>query len=193
VEAKTKIVEKVGMSETSDRRALDDLYTVVYEELRRLAAAIRRGDASGTITLSPTALVNEAWLKLAGSPHLGHTTPVHFKRLAGRAMRQVLVEAARRRATRKRGGGDEPLLVVAFDDGFDRPKMGLSGQQLIALDEALHDLARVHPRQAAVVEGRFFGGLENAELAAAIGVSASTVGGDWRMARAWLSAQLQAR
>jgi RNA polymerase sigma factor (TIGR02999 family) len=181
------------MSETSDRRALDDLYTVVYEELRRLAAAIRRGDASGTITLSPTALVNEAWLKLAGSPHLGHTTPVHFKRLAGRAMRQVLVEAARRRATRKRGGGDEPLLVVAFDDGFDRPKMGLSGQQLMALDEALHDLARVHPRQAAVVEGRFFGGLENAELAAAIGVSASTVGGDWRMARAWLSAQLQAR
>jgi RNA polymerase sigma-70 factor, ECF subfamily len=189
----TRNRQQVAMSETSDRRALDDLYTVVYEELRRLAAAIRRGDASGTITLSPTALVNEAWLKLAGSPHLGHTTPVHFKRLAGRAMRQVLVEAARRRATRKRGGGDEPLLVVAFDDGFDRPKMGLSGQQLIALDEALHDLARVHPRQAAVVEGRFFGGLENAELAAAIGVSPSTVGGDWRMARAWLSAQLQAR
>jgi RNA polymerase sigma factor (TIGR02999 family) len=181
------------MSETSDRRALDDLYTVVYEELRRLAAAIRRGDASGAITLSPTALVNEAWLKLAGSPQLGHTTPVHFKRLAGRAMRQVLVEAARRRATRKRGGGDQPAFVVTFDEGFDRPKMGLSGQQLMALDEALRDLARLHPRQAAVVEGRFFGGLENTELAEAIGVSPSTVGGDWRMARAWLSAQLQAR
>jgi RNA polymerase sigma factor (TIGR02999 family) len=164
---------------TSARRSLDDLYTLVYEELRRLALVIRRTDGSGTLTLTPTALVNEAWLKLARSPHLGQTSRVHFKRIAGRAMRQVLVEAARRRMARKRGG-DGVLMLVPFDDGVDQP-----------LDTALHDLARLHPRQAAVVEGRFFGGLEIPELAELLNVSPSTIGGDWRVARAWLSAQLR--
>jgi RNA polymerase sigma factor (TIGR02999 family) len=179
--------------EPADRRELDDLYVLVYEELRRLAAVIRRGEAGGAVTLSPTALVNEAWLKLSASPHLARSSPAHFKRLAGRAMRQVLVEAARRRTARKRGGvdGRAPILVT-FDEGLDRSgSTGLSGRQLLALDSALRDLARLHPRQAAVVEGRFFGGLENAELADVIGVSPSTVGGDWRMARAWLSSQLR--
>jgi RNA polymerase sigma-70 factor, ECF subfamily len=180
------------MNETQDRRALDDLYTLVYEELRRLAATIRRGDGSGGLTLSPTALVNEAWLKLSGSPQLARSSRLHFKRLAGRAMRQVLIEAARRRATRKRGGDVRPLVLVSLDDQFDQPEAtGLSARQLLALDTALRDLARLHPRQAAVVEGRFFGGLDNAELADVMGVSSSTIGGDWRMARAWLSAQLR--
>jgi RNA polymerase sigma factor (TIGR02999 family) len=182
------------MSQTPpDRRELDDLYVLVYEELRRLAAVIRRGEGSGALTLSATALVNEAWLKLSSSPHLARSSRTHFKRLAGRAMRQVLVEAARRRAARKRGGAEgHALVLVTFDEGIDRAgSTGLSGRQLLALDSALRDLARLHPRQAAVVEGRFFGGLENAELAEAIGVSPSTVGGDWRMARAWLSSQLR--
>jgi RNA polymerase sigma factor (TIGR02999 family) len=176
---------------TSARRSLDDLYTLVYEELRRLALAIRRTDGSGTLTLTPTALVNEAWLKLARSPHLAQTSRVHFKRIAGRAMRQVLVEAARRRMARKRGG-DGVLMLVPFDDGVEQPlSSGVSSPQLLALDTALQDLARLHPRQAAVVEGRFFGGLEIPELAELLNVSPSTIGGDWRVARAWLSAQLR--
>src|SRR6202158_3938912 len=84
------------------RRALDQLFSVTYEELRRLASSVRRGDPSAT--LSPTALVNEAWLKLANSPELALTSRLHFKRIAARAMRQLLVEAARRRKAGKGGG-----------------------------------------------------------------------------------------
>lgn len=177
---------------TAERRALDDLYALVYQELRRLAATIRRGDGSGTLTLTPTALVNEAWLKLAPSAQLGQLSRTHFKRIAARAMRQVLVEAARRRTARKRGGSEGPLVVIPFEDGVDlQAESGLSSSRLVALDTALRDLARLHPRQAAVVEGRFFGGLEMGELADLLDVSVSTIGGDWRLARAWLSSQLR--
>src|SRR3954468_20733635 len=89
--------------EPAERRALDDLFSAAYEELRRLAAAVKRDDPAAT--LSPTALVNEAWLKLRQSPHVAQTSRVHFKRIAARAMRQVLIEAARRRRADKRGGG----------------------------------------------------------------------------------------
>src|SRR3954464_11308397 len=82
------------------RRALDELFSLTYEELRRLASAVRRGDPSAT--LSPTVLVNEAWLKMANSPAIGAASPLHFKRIAARAMRQLLVEAARRRGAEKR-------------------------------------------------------------------------------------------
>src|SRR3954470_9640802 len=92
------------------REALDDLFSVTYEELRRLASAVRRSDPSATI--SPTGLVNEAWLKLRDSPHVARTSPAHFRRIAARAMRQVLVEAARRRRADKRGGG---AILVTFD------------------------------------------------------------------------------
>jgi RNA polymerase sigma factor (TIGR02999 family) len=173
---------------TPQRRTLDDVYAVVYEELRRLAASIRRGEGSGRLTLTPTALVNEAWLKLAHSPDIAHTSRTHFKRIAGRAMRQVLVEAARRRTARKRAGG-AAVVLVPFDESTDRA--GLTEAHILALDGALRDLARMHPRQAAVVEGRFFGGLDTNELAELLNVSPSTIGGDWRLARAWLSAQLR--
>src|SRR5438309_10087803 len=86
-----------------DRQAVDDLFRLTYEELRRLASTVRRGDPSATLT--PTALVNEAWLKLASSPRFATTSRLHFKRIAARAMRQVLVEAARRRNAGKRGSG----------------------------------------------------------------------------------------
>jgi RNA polymerase sigma-70 factor, ECF subfamily len=180
--------EEALMAEALDRQPLDDLFAVVYEELRRLAAIVRRGDGSATPTLTPTALVNEAWLKMAPSPALGHTSKVHFKRIAARAMRQVLVEAARRRGARKRPGG-AAFALVPFDELTDvGPEAGLD---VVALDTALRDLARLSPRQAAIVEGRFFGGLEINELAESLKVSPSTVGNDWRMARAWLQAQLR--
>src|SRR5689334_2261789 len=97
-----------GMSEIDlppgvDRTQMDQMFSLTYEELRRLAATVRRGDPA--ITLNPTALVHEAWLKLAGSPSFASASRLHFKRIAARAMRQVLIEAARRRASGKRGGG----------------------------------------------------------------------------------------
>jgi RNA polymerase sigma factor (TIGR02999 family) len=165
------------------RQALDDQFSLAYEELRRLAFAVRRGE--GNATLNPTALVNEAWLKLAASPQFIAASPLHFKRIAARAMRQVLIEAARRRDAQKRSGGG----VVAFEDFLDvEPAFG---KDLIALDSALAELERIHPRQASVVESRFFGGLDISETAAVLNLSEATILRDWRAAKAWLSLQLK--
>jgi RNA polymerase sigma factor (TIGR02999 family) len=168
-----------------DRRALDDLFSAAYEELRRLAASVRRSDPRAT--LGPTALVNEAWLKLAASPQLAYTSRLHFKRIAARAMRQVLVEAARRRRAEKRGGGSA---VVTFDEGLVPDTS--TEDDVLALDGALDALARISPRQATLVESRFFAGLDVAETAALLGVSEATALRDWRAARAWLAHELRA-
>jgi RNA polymerase sigma factor (TIGR02999 family) len=168
----------------ADRQALDQLFSVTYEELRRLASSVRRGDPSAT--LSPTALVNEAWLKLADSRQLAATSKLHFKRIAARAMRQLLVEAARRRNAGKRGGGVE--VTVAFDESLQKPPSG--GRDLLQLDRALEDLARMNPRQAVMVESRFFGGLDIPEIANLLSVSEATVLRDWRAAKAWLAHEL---
>lgn len=164
-----------------DREALDRLFSAAYEELRRLASSVRRRDPAAT--LSPTTLVNEAWLKLSQTPAVVHTSHLHFKRIAARAMRQVLISAARRRSADKRGAGME----VTFDDGLATAS---SSDQLLALDAALDDLARLNPRHAAVVEHRFFGGLQMSEVAEVLGVSEATVLRNWRAARAWLARQL---
>src|SRR5271157_3686076 len=135
-----------------ERRSLDQLFSLTYEELRRLATSVKRGDPS--VTLSPTALVNEAWVKLANSPPLAATSQLHFKRIAARAMRQVLIEAARRRNARKRGGEGEASFVT-FDESVDGG--AIREEELLALDAALDELARLEPRQATIVESRFFG------------------------------------
>lgn len=167
-----------------DRGALDRLFAATYEELRRLAAVIRQGDPS--VTLTPTALVHEAWLKLAGSLSIAPTSRLHFKRIAARAMRQVLVEAARRRRAEKRGG--DPAMVT-FDE--ETAPLTTSADELLLLDSALQDLARVNARQAVMVESRFFGGLDVAETAELLKVSEATVLRDWRAAKAWLSSELR--
>lgn len=172
--------------ETKERRkALDRLFTVTYEELRRLAATVKRGDPN--ITLSPTALVNEAFLKLAKSCRVPLESPLHFKRIAARAMRQLLVEAARRRHAHKRGGED--AIFVTFDDALDGPVT--AENDLLALDAALVELAHLEPRQAAIVESRFFGGLEVSEISQLMDVSEATILRDWRAAKAWLGHRLR--
>jgi RNA polymerase sigma factor (TIGR02999 family) len=125
-------------------------------------------------------------LKLSRSPELGVTSRAHFKRVAARAMRQVLVEAARRRRTGKRGGGGG---LVTFDEALHATTN--DADELLALDEALDALARLHPRQAMMVESRFFGGLDVAETAELLQVSEATVLRDWRAARAWLARELR--
>jgi RNA polymerase sigma factor (TIGR02999 family) len=172
-------------SERAERRALDDLFSAAYEELRRLATSVRRDDPAAT--LSPTALVNEAWLKLADTPAVARTSPLHFKRIAARAMRQVLVEAARRRNAEKRGGGAP---VVTFDDAMSGVT---TATDVLGLDAALEALAQVEPRQALMVESRYFGGLDVSETAQLLGVSEATVLRDWRAAKAWLARELRQR
>jgi RNA polymerase sigma factor (TIGR02999 family) len=167
-----------------ERRALDDIFSLVYEELRRLASHIRRGDAS--VTLNSTALVHEAWLKLKDSPHLADTSVAHFKAIAAKAMRHVLVDAARRRSAQKRSAGEtfpiapqSPLAEVAACD-----------VETLALDAALERLALLNKRQVQVVECRFFGGLNVAETATLLQISESVVERDWRAAKAWLASTI---
>jgi RNA polymerase sigma factor (TIGR02999 family) len=168
--------------EAKDQEALDDLFSVTYQELRRLAASVKRGDPS--MTLNPTALVNEAWVKLAQSPSFVSTSRLHFKRIAARAMRQVLVEAARRRNAAKRGNG----YMVTFDAARD---IVACEDDLLGLDTALEELARIQPRQAMMVESRFFGGFETPEIAELLEVSEATILRDWRAAKAWLAHTLR--
>jgi len=175
-----------GLGGTAEeRRALDHLFSVTYEELRRLASSVRRSHPDAS--LSPTTLVNEAWVKLAASPSFATTSQLHFKRIAARAMRQVLVEAARRRNAQKRGGA-EGVTRVTFDDSQDAVSCG---KELLALDSALDELARIQPRQALMVESRFFGGLDVTETATLLNVSEATILRDWRAAKAWLANELR--
>jgi RNA polymerase sigma factor (TIGR02999 family) len=166
-----------------DRAALDQLFSATYEELRRLASSVRRSEPSES--LNPTALVNEAYLKLAESLKLTPQSRLHFKRIAARAMRQVLIEAARRRTAHKRGGG---YVMVTFDESLDAKVS--SSDELLALDTALDDLAQIEPRQAMMVEYRFFGGMDLTETAELLDVSESTIVRDWRAAKAWLAVEL---
>ena len=172
-----------GAGDVADRAALDALFSDAYEELRRLAAAVSRHDPSAT--LSPTALVNEAWIKLADSPHVARTSRLHFKRIAARAMRQVLIEAARRRQADKRGGGAD---FVTFEDSLGGT--GTAADEVLAIDAALDELARLSPRQAQMIEARFFGGFDLRETAELLEVSEATIVRDWRAARAWLATTL---
>ncbi len=167
-----------------DKSALDHLFSATYEELRRLAATVGRGDPCET--LNPTALVNEAYLKLVDSLPPTPASRLHFKRIAARAMRQVLVEAARRRQALKRGSDG---VLVTLDPQIDEAAKG--SEDLLALDTALDDLARVHPRQAQMIEYRFFGGFDLEETAELLGVSESTLARDWRAAKAWLALELR--
>lgn len=172
-------------ADATSREELDHLFSVAYEELRRLASTVRRSDPGATLT--PSTLVNEAWLKLANSPPLAATSQVHFKRIAARAMRQVLIESARRRAATKRGGKD--VAFVTFDEELHDYAAGAT--EMLALDAALDELARLLPRQAIIVEYHFFGGLELTEIAELLHLSESTIHREWRAARAWLAHELR--
>lgn len=161
------------------------LFEDAYPELCRVAERwVRQG---GPITvLQPTLLVHEAFLKLAGSSGLEVRSRTHFFSLAARAMRQILVDHARRRSAAKRGGGgSEGRLTLSGIGGDAREAV-----DVLALDEALQTLAGLNPRHARVVEMRFFAGMDAEQTAAALGVSRRTAELDWAAARAWLFAQL---
>jgi len=167
-----------------DGPAFDRAFARVYDELHGLAARVRGGRA--TDTLGATALVHEAYLKLAPASQPTCEGRRHFLRVAARAMRQVLVSAARERLAAKRGGGE---FAVTLDESAQATPVRAG--ELVALDEALSRLAALDERQARVVECRFFGGLSEVETAEALGVSQRTVSRDWQMARAWLHEALR--
>jgi RNA polymerase sigma factor (TIGR02999 family) len=166
-----------------DPSAADRLLPVVYGELRRLAAGYLKRERTGH-TLQATALVNEAWMKLAGQ-NAPWQNRAHFLGVAAEAMRRILVDHARRRQARKRGGGD---LRVTLTEGI---AAGPANEvDLVRLDEALSRLAALDERQARMVTMRFFAGLTVEETAEALGVSEKTVKRDWAAAKAWLRREL---
>ena len=167
-----------------DELALDRVFTRVYEELKTMAHRVRGGRAGET--LNTTALVHEAWLKLIPNSDISWQGRTHFFAVAARAMRQILVDAARRQLAQKRGGG-QAFSVTFEEDAFAAP---VHATELLALHDALERLATFDPRRAQVVEHRFFAGLTTRETAELMGVSTGTVERDWRAARAWLTMEM---
>jgi RNA polymerase sigma factor (TIGR02999 family) len=167
-----------------DPAALDALTPRIYKELRRMAAGFTKREREGH-TLEATALVHEVFIKLIDVREVDWKGRAHFFAACAQIMRRILVDAARKRAAPKHGGGFERFNV---DDVLylSRSKEG----RLVALDDALTELQEVDPRRARIVELRYFGGLSVEETAAALGISVETVTRDWRLARGWLLAQI---
>ena len=174
----TQILEAVG---AGDEQAAESLLPLVYDELRRLAAARMAREAPGQ-TLQPTALVHEVWLRLFKESRSDWQSRDQFYAMASEAMRRILVDRARRRRSRKHGGGlervdlDQTDIPVPEDDAL-----------VLEVHEALELLAAADPEKAEVVKLRFFAGLEHAEVAALLGVSEKTVRRHWLLAKAWLA------
>jgi RNA polymerase sigma factor (TIGR02999 family) len=165
-------------------RALDRLVPHIHQELRKLAAGYLKRERPDH-TLQPTALVNEAFLKLIDQRAVKWQNRAHFFGIAAQAMRRILVDHARTHAAGKRGGG---LRRVPLDD--EHLIAGTVDVDLLALDEALTRLATIDPQQSRIVELRFFGGLTMEETAEVMRISPATIGREWRIAKAWLSAEL---
>ncbi|MCA9555116.1 MAG: sigma-70 family RNA polymerase sigma factor [Myxococcales bacterium] len=162
-----------------------ELTPSLYGHLRAIAGSYFRAQSSNH-TLQPTALVNEAFIKLSGSDAAAFVSREHFVSVAARAMRQILVDHARAKAAAKRGGGiPTQTLTEVQGDG------GARIVDLIALDSALNALAELDPRHAQVVELRYFGGLSVPEIAETLEVSVATIERDWKKARAWLVVHLE--
>ena len=179
-----EITELLEQWSEGNQTALDKLYPLVYEELRRLARSYMRREAKGH-TLQTTALINEAYVRMVDQKNVRWRNRTHFFAISAQIMRRILVDHARRYLYNKRGGGarrvslDETMIVA--------PERS---EEVLMLDEALSNLARMDPRRCQVVELRYFAGLNNEEIASVLHISENTVMRDWNLARAWLYQQL---
>lgn len=181
-----EITQLLAKWSDGDQQALDELLPLVYNELRQLARSYLRRQAH-SITLQPTALVHEAYLRLAGKEQLSFKNRAQFFGLAAKLIHDLLVDYVRQRAATKRGG-DQQQVSLTYADQTGKQ----SAVDLLALDEALQRLSAINSQHSRIVELRFFGGLTIEETAEALGISHATVERDWSMARAWLYCQLNA-
>jgi len=179
-----EITELLEQWSGGNQSALDRLYPLVYEELRRLARSYMKREHKGH-TLQTTALINEAYVRLVDQHNVHWQNRSHFFAISAQIMRRILVDHARRYLQAKRGGGAlrvslDEVMIVASE----------RSEEVLMLDEALGNLARVDPRRCQVVELRYFAGLNNEEIASVLKISENTVMRDWNLARAWLYQQL---
>jgi RNA polymerase sigma factor (TIGR02999 family) len=176
----------VGELAAGERQRVPELAALVYDNLRRYAAAMM-GRANAPRTLEPTALVHEAYMRLVDQSRVNWQGRTHFFAVGAEMIRRVLVDDARRRGAQKRGGDRHRMTLPGHDTPGDTEEV-----DVLALDDAIAKLATLDLRAARVVELRYFGGLREADIGQILGVSASTVRDDWRMARAWLRNELSA-
>lgn len=169
-----------------DRAAFDQIAPIIYDELRRLAAFHLRGERPDH-TFSPTDLISEAYLRLANGAQLEFQDRAHFFAIASRSMRQILVDHARKRCADKRGAGERPTEFDEARVATDRP------WELVALDDALEELAKFDERKARVTELHYFGGLTHEEIAEVCDVHVNTVARDLRFSEAWLRTLFRAQ
>jgi len=179
-----EITELLAEWRDGKQSALDELYPLVYDELHRLARRYMSRERKGH-TLQTTALIHEAYVRLVDQKNVQWANRSHFFAISAQIMRRILIDHARRHAYAKRGGGArqvslEEAAIVVPDHS----------EELLRLDEALKSLAEMDPRRSQVVELRYFGGLNNEEIAGVLHISENTVTRDWNMARAWLYQQL---
>ena len=167
-----------------DERAESRLMQAVYPELRRIAARHLRGERPGH-TLQPTALVHEVYLRLFGPSEINWEDRAHFFRLAASVMRHILVDRARNRKAEKRGGA---AIRITLDEFFAASER--MNDLVLQVDRALSRLSKLDPRQARIVEMRFFGGLSEEEIASVLDLSSRTIKREWAIAKAWLRAEL---
>jgi RNA polymerase sigma factor (TIGR02999 family) len=191
-QTKETVSDLLRRLQEGDDSVVDRLFSLVYDTLHDIAHYQRQA-WHGDFTLNTTAIVHEAYLKLAGDSAPDWESHSHFLSVASKAMRHILIDYARRRKAEKRGG---EAVKMSIEDGAVTPAdlVDLSeekAESLVQLDEALERLARIEPREAQVVECRFFGGLTIAETAKVLGVSPMTVKRDWAMAQAWLHREIR--
>lgn len=174
------VADLLGRAAAGDKDAVNQLFPLIYDELRRLAESMLRKESPGH-TLNATAVAHEGFLRLVKSPGIAAETMTHFFAIAAQVLRRVLIDHARGRDRIKRGGDAQR---VSLDTSMLLPNE--PGQDITDLEEALQKLESLHQRQAKVVELKFFGGLTSEQIATVLGVSVRTVEADWSMARTWL-------
>jgi RNA polymerase sigma-70 factor, ECF subfamily len=171
-----------------DTEATDQLFSLIYDELHKSAKRIMRCERAGH-TLQPTALVNEAYLRLIDQRRVSWQNRAHFFGMAAQLMRRILVKHAERRSAAKRGGGQYTLSLDEVVTGSR--ERSVDSVDLIALDHALTELTMIDPRQSHIVELRFFAGLNIEEIGGVLNLSPATVKREWRLAKAWLYGAIQ--
>lgn len=183
--AGANVTQLLRAAASGEREDLDALVSAIYADLRRLAADQLRGERASH-TLQPTAIVNEAYLKLVDQREVDWSDRGHFFAISSRIIRRILTDHARARDAAKRGGGAKPIPLTP-----DLPSAAPQPLDLIELDDALAELSDLSERQATIVEMRYFGGMTIDEVAAALGIGRRSVDRDWQAAKAWLSYRLE--
>ncbi len=196
VDRTNNVTQLLARAQRGDRQATNELFPVVYDELRQIASGFMANERAGH-TLQPTALVNEAYMRLVGPTEVTWENRAHFFGAAARAIRRILTDHARAKGSLKRGGNFERQSLDAIADSvasrvpIPGEDTSVDGLDMVELDAALTRLAEIDEQKARVVELRFFAGLTSEQTAAALGVSLSTVARDWQFARLWLHRELE--